>query len=168
MHETKGTNKKHAHMYLYIYICGRRPTTRTPLKNTVNTVTNTVFFSESNFGAVSTDWKHRCKTQKKPKIQKPNDPTIKNPKIQKQLQDSVDVKKFWIFVFFGFLVFSGFLDFWIIGILDFCFFVFLAFWLFCFLDFWNVGFLDACILDPLACGYLHTRNCISVYRRCQG
>ena len=32
-----------------------------------------------------------------------------------------------------------------------------------FLDFWNVGFLDACILDP--CGYLHTRNCISVYRR---
>ena len=61
-------------MYMYVYVCGHPATTRTSLKNTVNIDTN-AFFSESNFGAVSTDGKHKCKTQK---IQK-----SKNPKIQK-------------------------------------------------------------------------------------
>ena len=51
-------------MFLYTYTCtsmyidtdtyGHSPTTRTPLKHTVHTDTNAVF-SESNFGAVSTD-----------------------------------------------------------------------------------------------------------------
>ena len=54
---------------------------------------------------------------------------------------------------------TGFSDFWILGVLE--------FWIFG-ICFWNVGFLDVCILDPQTCGYLDTRNCISVYRRCQG
>ena len=94
------------------------PTTRTPLKNTVNTNTNAAF-SESNFEAVLQIGNTSVK-QKNPTIQKP-----KNQNIKKQLQDSVDVKSF------------GLLDFWIF-----------RFWCFRFLDFWNVGFLDACILDP--------------------
>ena len=89
---------------IYIYIYRHPPTTRTPLRNTVNTDANAVF-SESNFGAVSTDWKHKCKTQKiqkpknnqkqpKPKIQK-----FKNPKMIARFRRC---KKFWI---------SGFVDF---------------------------------------------------------
>ena len=125
----------YTYMYIYIYIPTyihtntdvdtkshppHPPTTRTPLKNTVNTDTNTAF-SESNFGAVSTDWKHKCKTQ--------------------------NSKTFHIY-----------------GILQ----VLLDFWFFNLLDFWNAGFLDVCILFPWTCGYLHTRNCISVHRRCHG
>ena len=109
----------HACMYacVYdIYIYGHPPTTRTPLKNTVNTDANAVFF-ESNSGAVSTDWKHKCKTQKSknPKIQKP-----KNPKIKKQKNKNNSrfrrCKNFWIF---------GMLDFWM-------------------LVFWNLRLVDIC------------------------
>ena len=50
---------------------------------------------------------------KNPKIQK-----SKNPKIQKKLQDSVDVKKFWIF---GFFFIFGFLGFWNFCVLHRCF-----------------------------------------------
>ena len=147
--------------YIYIYVYGHPPpTTRTPLKDTVNTDTNAVSFSESNFGAVSTDWKHKCKTQKKTKIQKPKNPKIpKIPKSKIQKTKNPRIQNFLhlrnLACVFGLLDFRS-LDFWILGFLD--------FWIFRL----NVGFLGACILDPKTCGYLHTRNCISVYRRCQG
>ena len=103
------------YIYVYIYICGQPPlTTRTPLKNTVNTDASAVF-SESNFGAVSTDWKHKCKTQeiqksKNPKTQKSKNPKIqknKNPKLFTSTESFLD---FWIF---------RLLDFWVFGLLDF-------------------------------------------------
>ena len=108
-----------------------------PLKNTVNTDTNAVF-SESNFGAVSTDWKHKCKPQKIKKIPKSNNPKIQkseNPKIQhfSHLRN--------LAMFFGFFGFFGFLDFWIFGLLDFSTLRFLDFWILIF------GMFDACILD---------------------
>ena len=94
------------------------PTTRTPLKNLVDTDTNAVF-SESNFGAVSTDWKQKCKTQKVQKSKNPKAQKSKNRKIQKSKNPKNArfrrCKKIWIFRF---------------------------------LDFVHVGFLDACILDP--------------------
>ena len=79
---------------------------------------------------------------------------------------------FWIFGCLGFWVF-GFLEFWSFEFLDFGTFGFVEFLDFGFLDFrifgfLNFGFCDGCILDPYTCGYLDTRNCISVYRRCQG
>ena len=67
-------------MYIYIYMV-TPPTTRTPSKNTVNIDTNAVF-SESNFGAVSTDWKHKCETQRIPKSKSPKIQKSKNLKIQ--------------------------------------------------------------------------------------
>ena len=133
------------------------PTTRTPLKHTVNTNTAAVF-SQSNFGAVSTDWKHRCKTQKNSKTQKFQ--KLKNPKIQKsknlEIQKSKQDTTFFTSTE-SCNLFIGFLDFKIVQ------------FLFC-VDFWIFvvfGFLDACILDRWTCGYLHTRSCISAYRRCQ-
>ena len=36
------------------------------------------------------------------------------------------------------------------------------------MDVCGFSFLDVCIVDPQTCGYLDTRNCICVYRRCQG
>ena len=72
----------HTYIHIYTYMV-TPPTTRTPLKNTVNTYTNAFFF-ESNFGAVSTDWKHMCKKHKKShKIQIQKLQKSKNPKIQK-------------------------------------------------------------------------------------
>ena len=81
--------------YIYIYICMvTPPTTRTPLKNTVNTDTNAIF--PNPILELFLQIENKCKTQK---IQK-----------TKKKQDSVDVKSF------GFLDFSnvGMLDFWML------------------------------------------------------
>ena len=84
-------------MCIYIYIYSHPPTTCTPLKSTVTADTNAVF-SESNFGAVSTDWKHKCKTQES-----------KNPNIQKSKNQNFshlrNLASFFGFWIFGCLVF---------------------------------------------------------------
>ena len=64
-----------AYIYIYIYCMYlvTPPTPRKPPLQTLHLSIETPFFSESNFGAVSTKFKHKCKTQK---IQKPKIPKI--------------------------------------------------------------------------------------------
>ena len=152
-------------MYICMYTCILYIYTVTPLRHahplkTLSIPIQTPFVPnqilELFLQIENTSVKHKknkkIQKSKNPKTQKPKNPQIPNSKIQKsknpqskspktKMQDSVDVNSF------------GFLEFWFFRLLD--------FWIFGCLDFWNVGFLDAC-------GYLHTRNCISVYRRCQG
>ena len=59
---------KYIYIYIYIYVCMVTPptTTRTPLKNTVNTATNAVFFPNP----ILELFPQIGNTQKNPKIQK--------------------------------------------------------------------------------------------------
>ena len=114
------------HVCIYIYMV-------TPLRHahpleTLKIPTQTPFFSESNFGAVSTGWIHKCKPQKISKFE--------NPKIQKsniQKSQNQKIKKSKTFCIYGILHF--FLDFWIFRFLDFLIF-----------HFWIFGCLDVGIL----------------------
>ena len=95
------------HMYtyvrMYIYIYGHPATTRTPLKNTVNTDANAAFFRIQCWSC-----SYRLKTQaknkkskkiKKSKNQKPkNKKKSKNQKLVASTESCIFAVDFWIFV----------------------------------------------------------------------